>query len=79
MLAPEETVSDYALFQQFKQFIRNHRAEVVAAASLENYVHSHRPKLHILGHTECIPARYKRVLRQLTPDDFKALEQQLHD
>ncbi|MFD0897651.1 hypothetical protein [Loigolactobacillus binensis] len=73
------TISDYELLQHFKSFLLDHRQQVKAYDSVEEYVQKQQPKLTTFTHSQArIPKHYKRVIRQLTPQDFVQIEQQIN-
>lgn len=74
----QETVSDYELLQQFKDFLKNHLTEVRQYPDLATYVENARSGFFFTPiETTKIPAHYNRVIRQLTPDDYQAISRMI--
>ncbi|MFD1317066.1 hypothetical protein [Loigolactobacillus zhaoyuanensis] len=72
------TISDYELLQHFKSYLLEHRQQVKQYDSVKEYVEKEQPTMTPFTNVQArIPKHYKRVIRQLTAQDFVQIEQQL--
>ncbi|ATO43464.1 hypothetical protein MK904_13500 [Loigolactobacillus coryniformis] len=78
MFTSTKPINDYELLQQFKGFLTDHKAQIKDYPDLETYVaNAHAGFYFTPLQTDKIPARYNRVIRQLTSSDYQQLAKML--
>ncbi|KRM95238.1 hypothetical protein [Loigolactobacillus rennini] len=78
MFTTTKPVNDYELLQQFKSFLVAHKEQIEAYPDLETYVaNAHAGFYFTPLQTDKIPARYNRVIKQLTSSDYHQLTKML--